>query len=232
MDRSIPKVLHYCWFGETPKPHGVLKCIESWRRACPDYEIIEWNEHNFDIHLIPYTTQAHQQGKWAFVSDVARLNALVNHGGIYLDTDVELLKPFDEFLNNDAFVGFEGTKYIATAVMGCQPDNKMMREFLRSYKNSQFITGDGRLDLSTNVDRLTRMLVDKGLSLDGSMQTLDDIKVYPTDVFSPYDYIDGRLNLTTNTIAIHWYSLSWLENKSFRKRLTQFYHRMIGIHRP
>lgn len=231
MDKSIPKILHYCWFGGKPKPKSVIKCIESWKKYCPEYEIIEWNEYNFDIQTIPYTDQAYRLGKWAFVSDVARLHALVNYGGVYLDTDVELVKPFDRVLNNEAFVGFEGSEYIATAVMGCCQDNIIMTEFLESYKNSQFVDTFGKPDMTTNVDRLTKILVTKGLMLNGITQSLDSIKVYPTDYFSPYDYIDGRLKCTDNTIAIHWFSISWLENPSIIKRLSQLYHRLIGKHR-
>ncbi len=225
---NIPKRIHYCWFGGKPKTEGVLKCIESWREKCPDYDIIEWNEQNFDIDKIAYTREAHQAGKWAFVSDVARLFALVNQGGIYLDTDVELVDSFDLVLNNNAFVGFEGTKHIATAVMACKAGNKMMAELLDSYKTSRFIAGGQKFDMTTNVVRFTNLLVEKGLLLNGKRQVINGVSIYPTDYFSPYDYINGRLMRTVNTIAIHWYSVSWLENVPLRRRLSQYYHRLIG----
>lgn len=228
MDKCIPKIIHYCWFGGKPKPKSVIKCIDSWKRFCPEYEIIEWNEHNFDINTISYTAQAHAHGKWAFVSDVARLHAIVNHGGIYLDTDVELVKPFDSVLHSEAFVGFEGSEYIATAVMGCCKGNRIMTEFLDSYRHIQFVDACGKLDMTTNVYRLTKILVGKGVKLNGLTQFLDNIKVYSTEFFSPYDYINGRLKRTDDTIAIHWYSISWMENMSTIKRLTQLYHRIIG----
>lgn len=230
-DQSIPKILHYCWFGGKEKPEGVVKCIESWKKVCPDYEIVEWNEENFQVDALPYTKEAYEAKKWAFVSDVARLKALVKHGGIYLDTDVELIKPFDEVLCNEAFVGFEGTKFIATAVMGCRPGNLIMSEFLDMYRNAHFANGESDLDFTTNVTRLTDLLVEKGMQLNGCLQKIGDMTIYPTDYFSPYDYIDGRLKTTKNTIAIHWYSVSWLGNMPLRRRLSQIYHRIIGKHR-
>lgn len=227
----IPKIIHYCWFGGKPKPTGVLKCIESWKICCPDYEIKEWNENNFNVNSLTYTSEAYNSGKWAFVSDVARLHALINQGGIYLDTDVELLRSFDHILDNNAFVGFEGSRFIATAVMGCVPGNTAMIDFLKLYDNERFVNSEKSLNLTTNVTRLTNLLTGKGLVLDGAEQQLQDIIVYPTDFFSPYDYIDGTLKKTANTIAIHWYSISWKENASLKKRFTQLYHRLIGKHR-
>lgn len=227
----IPKIIHYCWFGGKPKPDGVLKCIESWRRCCPDYEIKEWNEGNFNVNTLTYTSEAYNSGKWAFVSDVARLHALINQGGIYLDTDVELLRSFDNILDNNAFVGFEGSRFIATAVIGSVPGNPIMIEFFKLYDNLRFVNAENAPDLTTNVIRLTNLLTEKGLVLDGSVQHLKDMVVYPTDYFSPYDYIDGTLKETDNTVAIHWYSISWRENASLKKRFTQLYHRLIGKHR-
>ena len=227
----IPKIIHYCWFGGKPKPEGVLRCIESWQRCCPDYEIKEWNEDNFDVNSLPYTSDAYNSGKYAFVSDVARLYALINHGGVYLDTDVELLKSFDKILDNNAFVGFEGSRFIATAVIGSVPRNTTMIEFFKLYYNQKFVNENNSLNLITNVKRLTNLLTEKGLVLNGTEQHLKDIVVYPTDYFSPYDYIDGTLKETENTIAIHWYSISWKENAPLRKKFTQLYHRLIGKHR-
>lgn len=138
----IPKIIHYCWFGGKPKPDGVLKCIESWRRCCPDYEIREWNEGNFNVSSLTYTSEAYNSGKWAFVSDVARLHALINHGGIYLDTDVELIRSFDHILDNNAFVGFEGSRFIATAVMGSVQGNTTMIDFFKLYEDANFVNGE------------------------------------------------------------------------------------------
>lgn len=229
--RMIPKIIHYCWFGGNPKPTGVLKCIESWKKYCPDYEIKEWNDNNFNVNKIPYTKEAYSAGKWAFVSDVARLYALISHGGIYLDTDVELINSFDEILGNEAFIGFEGTKYIATAVMGCMPYNNTFMTFLESYRSIHFKSDSNSFDLTTNVTRLTELLLQNGLILNGKKQDIKGLTVFPTDFFSPYDYIDGRLKITSNTFAIHWYSISWIAKLPFRKRLSQLYHRLIGKHR-
>lgn len=227
----IPKIIHYCWFGRNPKPDGVQKCIDSWRKYCPDYEIKEWNEDNFDVNVFDYTREAYEAKKWAFVSDVARLYALVQEGGIYLDTDVELVDSFDRFLNNNSFVGFEGSKYVATAVIGSVPNSKLITEFLNIYKGQSFRLPDGSYNITTNVSQLTELLISKGLQPNGQLQHLDITMVYPTDFFSPYDYIDGRMYTTANTVAIHWYSVSWLGNVSLRKKLSQLYHRIIRKHR-
>lgn len=227
-EKHIPKIIHYCWFGKNKKPDGVQKCIRSWEERCPDYEIIEWNENNFDVDKIPYTQEAYAAGKWAFVSDVARLYALINQGGIYLDTDVELIASFDKVLDNDAFVGFEGTKYIATAVIGSIPNNTILETFLNKYKTLHFAYSSTCFDETTNVTRLTELLLQNGLILNGEKQEIDGLTILPTDFFSPYDYINGQLRVTDNTIAIHWYSVSWISKLPFRKRLSQLYHRLIG----
>lgn len=134
----IPKVIHYCWFGKKPLPELALKCIESWKKYCPDYEIKEWNEESFDINMYIYARQAYDAKKWAFVSDVARLYVLYQEGGIYMDTDVELLKSIDCFLENDAFSGFEDKKSVPTGIMGAVKNNNVIKEFLDEYNEAFF----------------------------------------------------------------------------------------------
>lgn len=227
----IPKVIHYCWFGRGPKPKGVEKCISSWKKFCPEYLIKEWNEDNFDVHCNRYCEEAYKARKWAFVSDVARLHALVHEGGIYMDTDVEVVRNFDDLLFDKAFLGFEGTRWIATSTMGTEPGNPILSTFLGLYTARTFVRHDETLDKTTNVGALTALLLEaQGLQLDGKRQTLEYFEVYPTDYFTPYDYISGRLRKTADTHTIHWFDQSWIERKPLRTKLLQFYHRMMGIH--
>ena len=225
----IPKIIHYCWFGGKEKPEDVLKMIASWKKHCPDYEIKEWNETNFDIHLNRYTEEAYQQKKWAFVSDVARLWALVYEGGIYMDTDVEIIRPLDNLLANKAFIGFEGTQWIGTNLMGTEPHNAFLQAFLEDYNHRNFTNPDGTLNQTTNVEEITsRFLTQHNLERNGKQQQVGDFTVYPTDYFSPYDYINGKVRTTNNTYSIHWFSQSWIKRSKWKTRLSQWWHRICG----
>lgn len=226
----IPKKIHYCWFGGNPLPKDVQKYIDSWRKYCPDYEIKEWNEQNFDIHLNRYVEEAYQQEKWAFVSDVARIYALYTEGGIYMDTDVEVVRNLDPLLNRRGFLGFEGTQWIATNIVGFESNHELLKQFLDSYNCRAFLKQDGSLDQTTNVEELTKLLIEKySLKLNGKQQVLlKDIMIYPTDYFSPYDYIQGKLNRTPNTYSIHWFSQTWVGQSFWRKKIAQIFHRIIG----
>lgn len=226
----IPKIIHYCWFGGKPKPKDVEYCLSTWRKFCPDYTIKEWNEENFDIRINRYCEEAYANKKWAFVSDVARLYALIHEGGVYLDTDAEVVKPFDDLLDCKAFIGFEGTRWIATSAMGAEAGNPILKTFFESYKDRSFIRPDGRLDKTTNVEALTRLLVKgQGLILNGQRQSLECFDVFSTDYFTPYDYISGRLRLTENTHTIHWFNQSWIGHRPLKVKLSQFYHRLVGM---
>lgn len=222
----IPKIIHYCWFGGKEKPEEVQRMIASWKKHAQDYEIREWNETNFNIHLNRYTEEAYQQQKWAFVSDVARLYALVNHGGIYMDTDVEVVRPFNDLLGHTAFIGFEGSRWIGTNLIGTEPQNPLLVEFLKDYDQRTFIKADGSLDQTTNVEEITHRLVAKGLVLNGETQQVDGFTVYPTDYFSPYDYINGKLRATQHTYSIHWFSQSWIPRSKWRNKLSHWWHRL------
>ena len=226
----IPKIIHYCWFGGKEKPEDVLKMIASWKKHCPDYEIKEWNETNFDIHLNRYTEEAYQQKKWAFVSDVARLWALVHEGGIYMDTDVEVIRPLDNLLANKAFIGFEGTQWIGTNLMGTEPHNAFLQAFLEDYNHRNFTNPDGTLNQTTNVEEITsRFLTQHNLVRNGKQQQAGDFTIYPTDYFSPYDYINGKVRITANTYSIHWFSQSWIKRSKWKTRLSQWWHRLFNI---
>ncbi|MDQ0242552.1 hypothetical protein J2S09_000088 [Bacillus fengqiuensis] len=214
-NNKIPKIIHYCWFGGNEKPEIVKKCIESWRGNLAHYEIKEWNEDNFDITGNPYVREAYEAKKFAFVSDYVRVHALYNFGGIYLDTDVEVFKSFDDFLQHDSFWGFEQENYIATSTIGAAMGNKLIKLFLDSYKEKTFIKEDGTHDQLTNVAIVTDILKDIGLKTNGEYQEIDGIGVfYPQTYFSPYDYINCRNFITENTYAMHHFYKSWLPPKA------------------
>lgn len=226
----IPKIIHYCWFGDKNKSKSVMNMINSWKKYCPDYVIKEWNESNFDISLYKYCKEAYYANKWAFVSDVARLYALYTEGGIYLDTDVEVVKSLDSLLTNKAFAGFEGTQWVGTNIIGSEPKNKLIGNFLNIYNELSFKNEKGLLNTTTNVERLTAILIDNyNLKRDGTLQNLGDILVFPTDYFCPYDYINGKLSITNNTHSIHWYSQSWINRGCFKRKIAQIYHRILKI---
>ena len=206
----IPKKIHYCWFGGNPLPEFAKKCIESWKKYCPDYEIIEWNENNFDINCCNYVKEAYNAKKWAFVSDVVRLYALVNYGGIYMDTDVEVLKPLDDILSYEAVSGFESETSISTGLMACEKNQPLFFELLHEYDDIHFLKKDGSLDLTTNVTRITNTCLKYGLKLNNSFQIINGFAIFPNDYFCPKDYASKKINLTHNTYTIHHFNGSWV----------------------
>lgn len=217
---SIPKIIHYCWFGNGKKPKDTVKFIKTWKKHLPDYEIIEWNESNFDINCNNYVKQAYEQKKYAFVSDYARIKALYEHGGIYFDTDVEVLKSFDDLLNLESFLGFEEGNYIATSVMGFEKGFLFLEEFIKYYDSINFISDNSKADTTTNVQVLTKMLKQKNLILNGKTQLLEGgIKIFSREYFSPYDYISCRDYTTKKSYAVHHFSLSWLPRTVKIKRV-------------
>lgn len=225
MDRiKIPKIIHYCWFGGNEKPDIVKKCMESWQVYLREYEIIEWNEENFDFKNNPYVQEAYEAGKYAFVSDYVRVHTLFNYGGIYLDTDVEVFKSFDNLLHHESFWGFEQENYIATSTIGSKQGNTLIKEFLDSYQNKHFKQDDGSLDDSTNVAIVTEILEKRGLIKNGEYQEIIDIGVfYPQTYFSPYDYINCRRFITENTYSLHHFHKSWLPARARMKSQIKVY---------
>lgn len=209
--QKIPKIVHYCWFGNNEKPPIVEKCIRSWKKHLSDYEFIEWNESNVDLQQNRYAQEAYQLKKFAFVSDYVRVKALYEYGGIYLDTDVEVYKSFNDLLHQESFWGFEQENYIATSTIGAAPNNKLISEFLKLYRNRAFINKDGRLNDLTNVAMITKMLEGYGLVRNGKFQMIQSVAtVYPQTFFSPFDYINCRKLNTTDTYTIHHFYKSWL----------------------
>lgn len=219
----IPKTIHYCWFGGNSFPGLVKKCINTWKKHCRDYKIIEWNENNFDISSAPlYVQQAYEAKKWAFVSDYVRLYALTTMGGIYMDTDVEVLKPLDIFLNNKAFSGFEYGEYIQTAIMGSEKKFPLFEEFLKYYDNAIFINEDGTYNTKTNVQILTEILQNKGLVKNNAFQIIDGVALYPSEYFCPKSYFDGTINRTEKTHVIHHFDATWFTEAMQKEKLARW----------
>ena len=207
----IPKVIHYCWFGGNPLPELAKKCIKSWKKYCPDYEIIEWNESNFDFNCCDYAKEAYQAKKWAFVSDVARMKIIYEYGGIYLDVDVEVIKPLDDLLLNDAYFGFEADKYIATGLgFGACKGNELIGLFLDDYYNRSFVKDDGSFDTTPCPQIQTSILLKFGLIQNGTKQIIKNATIFPTDFFCPLDYNTGKTTITSNTYSIHHFNASWV----------------------
>ncbi|MCQ2514346.1 MAG: glycosyl transferase [Ruminococcus sp.] len=222
----IPKKIHYCWFGRGEKPKKAEKCLASWKKYCPDYEIIEWNEDNFDINQNPYTKMAYETKKFAFLSDYARLLIIYNEGGLYFDVDVEIIKPIDDLLENQAFFGFETDEYVNTGVgFGAEKHGQIVKMMLDEYDDLL----DGKNGTVGCPILNTRALIKAGLVANGKKQNINGIQVYPSDYFNPYDDPTGRLNKTENTYSIHWFAKSWMSRKNIiRSILTKPIHRLLG----
>lgn len=207
----IPKVIHYCWFGRNPLPERYKKWMESWHKFCPDYEIIEWNEDNYDISKNKYMRQAYEQKKWGFVPDVARLDIIYQYGGIYLDTDVELVQNLDDLLWQKGFAAFEGNEYVALGLgFGAVKGLSIIKELMDYYDNINFINEDGSLNLTASPVWQTEFLRQKGLVPNGSYQIIEDMAIYPGKVLNGKDIKSRQIKLMPYTKAIHHYDGSWL----------------------
>lgn len=212
----IPKKIHYCWFGRGKMPELALKCIASWKKYLPEYEIKEWNEDNFDLDMYPYVREAYDNRKFAFITDVVRLYALYHEGGIYMDTDVEVLKPLDCFLDCHAFSGFEDDVHVPTGIMASEKGGKWAEENLAYYDGRHFVNEQGELDLTTNVVTITNYMLPYGLKQNNTLQQFPGlITFYPKDYFCPKSYEDGKIYLTDNTYTIHHFAGSWLTPKQY-----------------
>ena len=224
----IPKKIHYCWFGCNPKPHKVEKCIQSWRDQCPDYQIVEWNESNFDCSSRKYYSWCLRNRKWAFLSDLVRLEIVYKHGGIYLDTDVELVKSLDPLLNYHAFFCFETNNYVASGLgFGAEARHPLIQQMIEEY--DQFEQDDEIIPIGCP-ELNTRTLSKNGLILNGQLQTINQSVILPKEYFNPYEDSTGKLNLTENSYGIHWYFKSALPKTSiWKSRLSRPFHRIFGV---
>ena len=231
----IPKIIHYCWVGNAPKPKSVLYCIESWKKFCPDYEIKEWNESNYDFSKNHYMKQAYDAKKWGFVPDYARLDIIYQYGGIYLDTDVELVKSFDELLDQDAFMGFENTgdgEYFVNCGQGfgAVPKHEIIKAARDLYDNLEFINFDGTLNMLASPHYTTQTLCQFGLEQKDKEQKLPNMMIYRSDVLCPKNFRTGKLNVTDKTVSIHHFTASWLDDQ-IKKEMEhqQLLERYFGI---
>ena len=215
----IPKTIHYCWFGRGAKPKLVLKCIESWHKFLPDYTFVEWNEDNFDLSQNAFVRQAYAHRNFAFVSDYVRAKALYENGGVYFDTDVEVLGSFDAFLHHRFFVGFEEKNFVGTCVMGAEKGCALLHDYMTHYESTPYANPDGSVYTDTNVVLLTRMFEQMGFARDNTFQEKDGVAVYPREWFSPYDYINSVSYITPDSCAIHHFAQLWLP-RSVRMRST------------
>jgi hypothetical protein len=268
----IPKIIHYCWFGGNPLPESAKKCIASWRKYLPDYQIWQWSEkpshdnanHNpnglspihplgegekngkendlfdkilgFDVNSIPYTQQAYEAKKYAFVSDYARFWILYKYGGLYFDTDVEIIKPMDDIIERGPFMGIEVKvkegeypQVNPGLGLGVTPGHNLYKVLLNKYATLRFLNEDGSLNQKTIVKYSTEVLQEHGLQPSNDLQEVAGVWIYPPDYFNPLDSLTGKLKLTDNTRSIHWYMNSWSDSSAFRQWLSRMSHRMFGM---
>lgn len=205
----IPKVIHYCWFGGNPLSDKAKMCIESWKKYLPEYELVLWDETNFDINSNKYVKEAYEAKKFAFVTDYVRLYACYTYGGIYMDTDVEVTKPLDEFLNNKGFSGFESYHDVPTGIMACEKNFEGFYNLLKYYDNASFIKTDGSYDMTTNVTTITNYYVQKGLKRNNTYQVIEGMALYPRVYFCPsVDDVEERMD---EIYTIHHMAGSWLD---------------------
>lgn len=208
----IPKTIHYCWFGGKPLSKQTNKCIQSWRKYFPDYEIKEWNESNFDVNIITYTAEAYNEKKYAFVSDYARLWIMYYYGGIYFDTDVEVIKNMDEIISRGPYMGCEEEGVNPGLGVAASPGLGIYKELLDSYSKRHFINADGSLCLNTIVQYTTEILTLKGFQNTNIIQRIDGVYIYPKQYFCPKNYQTGKIAITSDTKTIHHYTASWVTN--------------------
>ncbi len=229
----MKKIIHYCWFGGKPLPKLAKKCIASWKKYMPDYEIKEWNESNFDVNSCVYAKEAYQAKKFAFVSDYARYVILYEHGGLYFDTDVEIIKPLNEIISKGNFLGCETSVPNITVApglgMGAEAGLPFYKEIIQNYESSRFLNEDGTVNLLNVVTRTTETLKKYDLQEKEEIQFVAGINIYPKEYFNPCDLQTGRIKIGKLTHAIHHYAASWVNTKDkIRSKSYQILSRIFG----
>lgn len=227
----IPLKIHYCWFGHKPLPDLAKKCIASWKKYLPEHQIIEWNEDNFDINQIPYTAQAYKCKKYAFVSDFARFKIMYEYGGIYFDTDVEVIKSMDDILAKGPFFGIEASNKNSLCAPGlgfaCYPKQDLCKEMLNYYENTNFIRSNGDMNLKTVVHIFSEILQKRDICPSTKLTKYNGVYFYPPEYFCPINYYTGEQKFTSNTHTIHHYAASWkskYDNVPFITKIWKFLH--------
>lgn len=226
----IPKIIHYIWLGGNPLPKIAEKCIKSWQKFCPDYEIKRWDESNVNIEFNEYCKQAYEAKKYAFVSDVLRFDILKKEGGIYLDIDVELLKSLDDLLSHKLITGFENDSYIAPGlILGAEPNNGLITELLNEYNNKSFAVTSGMKNQETICAIFTNKIRSLGFEINNTTQEKEGVKIFASEYFCPKSMSDGRITKTENTYSIHHYASTWVpKHIIFQNKLKQFIKRILG----
>ena len=231
----IPKVIHYCWFGGNPIPAELQGYMSSWKKIMPDYEIKLWNEDNYDVNKCAYMKEAYEAKKWGFVPDYARLDILYTYGGIYLDTDVEAVKRFDDLLELEGFCGFEvdknkNARYSNLGLgLGCIAGQRMIKIIRDSYDNMHFRNPDGSLNLVASPELNSRLLKSYGFQSNNMQQNINGLTIFPAEYFCPMDQFTGKLNITPNTYSIHHYSSTWMSQADRERRELRRKYSFLGL---
>lgn len=225
----IPKIIHYCWFGRGKMSDETLQYIESWKKYCSDYQFKIWNEDNFDISVNSFVREAYRNKKYAFVADYARLLALYTEGGIYMDTDVEVIKSLNPLLQNHSFTGFEDWNLVQTGIIGAEAGSKWLKKELEYYDHQSFIRWNGAFNTTPNTQILSKHFLEYGLEANGEYQVLNNgIVLYPRDFFAPKSYVTHQTTVTENTYIIHHFADSWKKKNKPEQRLEKCFGELWG----
>lgn len=234
----IEKKIHYCWFGDKPLPKEYQDYIAGWKRLCPDYEVIEWNEKNYDVTKVPYMAQAAKAGKWSFVSDYLGFDVVYEYGGIYLDTDVELVRSLDPVLDNEAFFAIEeneaGLEVAPGLGFGARAKHPLLKKLRDMYLDVDFIASDGSLNMLAVPVYTTKELEKLGYERKNELQKLDDVVIYPTKYFAPMDFLTGEIVITEKTLSIHHYSALWQSQTNLKhiqtiRKINRTFGKKLGM---
>ena len=242
----IPKIIHYCWFGKNPIPEQYKKYIKSWYNHMPDFDIKEWNESNYDVNCIPFSEEAYRVGKYAYVSDYARLKILYENGGIYLDTDVEMIRPLYNIISDGGYMGFEKNTNVKEGELlnvalglgfAVEPNNSIIREIMEYYENHHFINSEGYIEQITIVKITSDILKRRGLKYSDRPIKIGKITIYPWDYFCPLEFLSNKIEITENTYTIHHYSATWMswydkimmKKGNLGKKIRRFFNKLLKL---